>query len=346
MTILSGRSNPSIAAQWQKRMVQQPLLPLIPPFWANNGHLQTLLGHLLPSEKPQINGESVEVDLSDGDRLCGSYIPGSKPTLVYFFHGLGGSTQADYMQRGVGVCLRRGFHVLSMNHRGCGQGRGLARHPYHSGRGEDLSDVFRYGRRRFPHMRHLGVGFSLSGNALLLLLSGKRGEVLPDGAIAINAPINLGSAAQFMHQGLNRIYETRFVIKCRRSVKERKEDQLLTVPCTIPPWISLREVDQRYTAPAGGFRDPQDYYDRCSTFELLDRIAIPTAILTSVDDPFVPVIDYQKANYSPSVFHHIEASGGHMGYLTRQKHPLFGNRWLDYALDHFLGHLAGLAATQ
>lgn len=337
--------NALLAHHWQELMRASPLVSLEPTFWANGSHLQTLLGHLMPSETRNPKGESVTVTLADGDQLQGTYYCGSKPVLVYFFHGLGGSTQADYMKRGVDLSLAKGFHVLAMNHRGCGLGRGLAKHPYHSGRGEDLSDVIAYGRKRFPNLKHLCVGFSLSGNALLLLLSGKRGTVQPDGAIAVNAPIHLGHAAEWIHKGLNRIYEVRFVIKCARSVKQRQEDGLLTVPCSLPPWISLQEVDHRYTAPAGGFKDPQDYYTRCSTYQLLDRIRIPTAVLTAADDPFVPVADYQQASLSPMVFCHIEPKGGHMGYLSKRNVGTFGKRWLDYALNHFLTQLTKLLAN-
>lgn len=322
---------------WLSFVNRKALPALETPFWAPGGHPQTLLGHLLSSNKPTVQGESITLELPDGDQLAGTYYAGTKPYLVYFFHGLGGTTVADYMQRALGLSLHRGYHVLMMNHRGCGSGRGLARHPYHSGRGEDLAQVFAYGRQRFPQFKHLAVGFSLSGNALLLLLSGQRGgDLRPDGAIAVNAPINLGKTSHLMRRGLNLIYQARFVIKCARSLKERKADGLLTVDCQLPAWISLEEVDRRYTAPAGGFRDPQDYYQTCSTYTHLHRIQTPTVLLTAEDDPFVPGIDYREAQLSPMVFRHIEKTGGHMGYLSKEKHPVFGRRWLDLALDHYL----------
>lgn len=328
------------AKAWQQHVCNQHLVRIKPPFWAPGGHSQTLLGHLLPSKKPTAEGEVIEVDLGDGDRLRGFYHAGTKPVLVYLFHGLGGSTGADYMRRTLGVCLNLGFSAICMNHRGAGIGRGLASQPYHSGRGEDLSAVFAYGRARFPDKCHLAVGFSLSGNALLLLLSGKRGDVLPDGAIAVNAPIDLGKASEMMKCGMNRIYETRFVIKCRKAIREKLTDGLLKTPYRIPPWIHLEDVDRIYTAPEGGFKDPQDYYSRCSTKNLLDRINIPSVLLTAADDPFVPSEDYRAAAISPMVHLRIEDTGGHMGYLTAEKHPVYGHRWMDDALETYLRTLS------
>jgi hypothetical protein len=40
----------------------------------------------------------------------------------------------------------------------------------------------------FLGKKHLVIGFSLSGNALLVLASGDRGSTLPDAVISVNAP--------------------------------------------------------------------------------------------------------------------------------------------------------------
>jgi predicted alpha/beta-fold hydrolase len=59
-----------------------------------------------------------------------------------------------------------------------------------------------------------------------------------------------------------------------------------------------------------------------------------------MDDPFAPAGDVLKCALSPAVHLHAEATGGHMGYLSRN---LKDYRWLDYALEHYVGALAGLA---
>lgn len=148
------------------------LLPCVAPVWAATGHLQTVLGHLLPSPRLASMGERVEVRLPDGDRLVGFYLAGRSGTAVSLFHGLTGNTDADYFHRTAHLCLQQGHSVFMFNHRGCGEGAGLATRPYHSGRAEDLSAAVEFARAKLPSHRHLAIGFSLSGNALLLLLSG------------------------------------------------------------------------------------------------------------------------------------------------------------------------------
>jgi len=322
---------------WKQRMARMELAPCRQPFWARGGHPQTIIAHLLPSPSPQITGQQHIIPLPDGDQLTASYYVGhSDEVMLYLFHGLGGHIDSDYIRRMTRIGLERGYHVMAVNHRGCGSGDGLAVHPYHSGRAEDLSAVIQYGRDKHPQKRHIAIGFSLSGNALLLLQAGYRGQVQPDLGISVNAPIRLDKAALAIKTGLNRIYDLRFVRKCQKAVRDRYEKGLIQTQYKFPIFNTLYGFDQIYTAPAGGFKDRYHYYDSCSAAPYLEKIKSPTVVLTSRDDPMVDVKNYETAKYAPDVWLHIEKHGGHMGYLTNEQTPLGGNRWLDYALDGFI----------
>jgi predicted alpha/beta-fold hydrolase len=315
------------------------LVPCLPPLWARDGHSQTLLGHFLPAPTFSPRGERVEIPVSDGDVLVGRYFAGETDVVAYLFHGLGGNAYVDYMQRTADVCRRLGYHVYAINHRGCGEGAGLARYPYHSGRAEDLSAVISLGRRRHPRMRHAAVGFSLSGNALLLLLSGARGETLPDCAVAVNAPIDLGSCAVRLQKGFNRVYDFRFVAVCREAIRSRRRAGLVRERYAIPLFATLQQFDDIYTAPVSGFRNREHYYESCSTKHRLTSIRTPTVIITAKDDPFIGYDDYASAALGSSVHLHAENVGGHLGYLSAENTPMGNRRWLDYALSEYLVRL-------
>jgi len=323
-----------------KNLLTPPkLAPCRAPVWAKTGHLQTMLGHLLPSTTIPIPSRKVEVPLPDGDLLIAEMLPGESSLVVYLFHGLGGHSQADYMQRTARLVQRQGHTVLMVNHRGCGAGEGLATGPYHSGRAEDVSEVLKVGKRLFPDRKHLAIGFSLGGNALLLLLTGERGTTLPDAAIAVNAPINLARCADLISQGWNRVYDIRFVKLCREAAHSRFKSGRIKEKISIPTWGTLKDVDDRFIVKLGGFSDRHDYYRTCSTHKLLTKISTPTFLLTAKDDPFVHFKDYVAAKLSPSVHLEIQDRGGHMGYLTRAIPNFKGVRWLDYALDAYIQHI-------
>ena len=334
-------------AAWKQQLTERKPAPMRPPIWARGGHAQTLLGHFLPSRGPASEGEPVAIDLDHGDKLIAHYYPPrDSSALVYLFHGLGGSTRSDYMARMTRLAVDHGYGVLAVNHRGCGTGRWLAAKPYHSGRAEDLAAAIGFGRRLHPECLHLAVGFSLSGNAMLLLAAGVRGDVLPDLAISVNAPIQLGKSVLDIKRGISRLYDLRFLQKCRRAVRDRVNKGLIPDHFRIPPWCTLHDFDNIYTAPEGGFRDREDYYETCSAQPYLSQIQVPTVAIICGDDPMIDLQAYLEVDRSDFVWLHQEKHGGHMGYLSGVKTPLGDRRWLDYLLDHYIASFLAQVARQ
>ncbi|MFT7668871.1 MAG: putative alpha/beta-fold hydrolase [Planctomycetota bacterium] len=333
---------PSFTAK--EREVTPYLHPCRPPFWARGGHSQTILAHLWPTGAAPLNERSPGTEVhdipvgNDGDRLRTFYSKGTSGVLVAIFHGLSGDSNADYVRLTIAAARGLGHSVLAVNHRGCGAGRGLARGLYHSGRADDLGAVLEWARTSLSETKQLAVGFSLSGNALLLLLSGSYGT-RPDAGIAINPPIDLEKCSDRLSSQANKIYDKRFVRRCLRAVRERMEDGLIEAGYELPRVQSLRDFDERITAPFAGFQDAEDYYRRCSTFRQLDQINVPTVILSSADDPFVGLGDLQDATLSPSIHLHIEQSGGHVGYLERGRFTIAARHWLGGALTHYLSEI-------
>lgn len=307
-----------------------------PALWARSGHSQTIWGHLIPSKAKLSGGQKFEVKLPDGDRLVGTHYEGTSSQVLHVFHGLAGTANADYMLRTARVALARGHSVTLVNHRGCGEGVGLASRPYHSGRGDDVSSVIEWARKQWPKKRQLALGYSLGGNSLLNLLTGLRGTEQPDAAISVNAPIDLQAVATCIGQGFNRVYDYRFVKMLKQDIADKQARGLLDRDLKLPPFLSLKRFDELYTGPVGGFGTGASYYEQCSTHRHLDKIRVPTVILTAEDDPFVPYASYRDAKVSSTVTMHAEKHGGHMGYLSRRPTPLGTRRWLDYAVDEAL----------
>lgn len=327
-------------------MQRLELTPCEAPFWADSGHGQTLWGHFLKSPELENLGQKFEVDLPDGDRLFCYVTPGTSQIVVSLFHGLSGDVTADYMQRTALVCQKLGHTVVLVNHRGAGEGAPYARHPYHSGCGEDVSRVIEKLRAMYPGKKQISVGYSLSGNILLCLLGGFRGQSKPDGAITVNAPINLKTGSQLLKSGLNRFYDMRFVLRLRKAIEDKYRYGLIPQKVEIPPWATLWEMDQIYTAVEAGFQSREEYYERCSSIHYLPQIQTPTYVLTAYDDPFVSVRDYMEAPFSKTTQVHIEGRGGHMGYLAKSPTPLGTIRWMDYYLYEALKALENTLLEQ
>ncbi len=313
-------------------MIDLNLIPCEAPLWAYGGHLQTILGFALRSSPVTLSCKEEIITLPDNDQLLMLVNEGTSNYIIYLFHGLTGDASASYMERVAKIFIELGHSVCRVNHRDCGKGAGLAIHPYHSGRGEDISEVIQWGKKKYPRKSHIAIGFSLSGNALLTLLTGIRGNVLPDYAICVNAPIHLSATVEKLQRGINKLYDFYFVQKLKKTITEKQLRNNSIQQLDMPFSSTLGYLDDLYTAPASGFKNAQHYYQTCSTYSHLKNIDIPTILLTSEDDPFVPSDIYKKAILSSSTKLHIEKTGGHMGYLSRKKTSLGNYRWLDYAL--------------
>ena len=80
---------------------------------------------------------------------------------------------------------------------------------------------------------------------------------------------------------------------------------------------TVREFDEVYTAPYFGFRSADDYYHRASSLRIIDRIAVPTLVITAEDDPFVPSQPFHdpKIVGNPHIDLRVCEHGGHCGFV-------------------------------
>jgi predicted alpha/beta-fold hydrolase len=274
-----------------------------------------------------------EVALEDGERLVVHTLAGTSGVRVHLFHGLASDADSDTMRRTADVLARRGHSVWAANHRGCGAGRGLAARPYHSGSSADLAAVLAASRAEAPELAHVALGFSLSGNALLLMAAEQRAPWLR-GLVSVNPPVDLARSSVDIHRGPCRLYELRFLWRLRRAIAERERDGLARRAYRIPLFASLRQFDDLYTAPEGGFASADDYYERCSAGPRLGEITTPGVILTAAADPFVDPGVYRGLALPANLLLHVEAFGGHVAYLER--YGAGARHWLDGALAHYV----------
>jgi len=151
--------------------VQLDLPPFVPILKIETAHSQTLLGHLIKSKNFTEHGRQMFLTLPDGDQMSLKIFENKsaikKNKVVTLFHGLAGDHTSDYIQRSAKLAFELGYSVVTVDHRGAGLAEGLAKKPYHSGRGEDASEVSLKLREIFPTCKQVFIGFSLRCSVVL-----------------------------------------------------------------------------------------------------------------------------------------------------------------------------------
>lgn len=328
-------------------------MPFEPHPWLQNGHLQTIAGNFFPRPAFRLptTTEVVEVDAADNSRvLCHCHWqpePARNERLTaVLVHGLEGSSDSRYMRGIATLAFAAGMNVIRMNMRNCGGGDALTPTLYHSGRSSDVGAVVTYFADRFALQQVALVGYSMGGN-LVLKLAGEWGAQQPLTAVATVCPvIDLAASADALHEPANRVYEWRFLRGLMRRMRRKAElfPRIYKFD-NIGPIRSIREFDQKIVAPHCGFRDADDYYYRAASARVVDKIAIPTLILSAADDPFIRLTAETRSRLVAN--HHIQfvetRRGGHCAFLARQRDGL---HWAEETVVRYLTTIAkDLAST-
>jgi predicted alpha/beta-fold hydrolase len=108
---------------------------------------------------------------------------------------------------------------------------------------------------------------------------------------------------------------------------------------------SLRDFDDRVTAPVHGFAGAEDYYSRCSSGQFLHAIRIPTLLLSARDDPFLPREVLRRieaaAENNPALSTDFVERGGHVGFVCG-RNPMRPIYYAEERVCSFLVDASGL----
>jgi len=260
----------------------------------------------------------------------------ARATLV-LVHGLGGSADAPYVLGAARLAYRAGANVVRLNQRNCGGTEHLTPTLYHSGMSGDLAAVVRELAERDGLSCILVAGFSMGGN-LALKMAGEMGDAAPRalrGVCAVSPALDLAEITENLERPSNRPYQWTFVRGLRRLV-ERKAELYPRLYDTsgLERLRTVRDFDELYTAPHGGFEDADDYYERASALGFVARVRVPTLVIQARDDPLVPFAPLGRAGVpaNPSVVAAAPPHGGHVAFVSARKEERF---WAEERLAEF-----------
>ncbi|BAW80297.1 alpha/beta hydrolase fold protein [Candidatus Nitrosoglobus terrae] len=318
-----------------------------PAWWLPNPHAQTLWGaRFRPLPSVRILWERLE--LLDGDFLDLVWSgQGNKGPIIIILHGLEGSYRSRYASGILKAIAQRGWRGVLLHFRSCSGEPNRLDRSYHSGDTGDLQTVLKILHRREPDTPLAAIGYSLGGNVLFKWLGNQGKQTGLIAAVGVSVPFDLSRASWRLEQGFSQIYQWSLIKSLQRSLKRkfRHRDCPFNLN-TLKKTKTFKQFDDLVTAPLHGFIDANDYWQRSSCRQFLSNIQVPTLILHSTDDPFLPKDAIPLASeLSPTTQLELSTAGGHVGFISGHW-PWQPEYWLEQRIITFFNqHLGTKLAT-
>ncbi len=253
------------------------------------------------------------------------------PTVLTV-HGLEGSADAGYVLGTADKAFAAGFNVLRFNVRGCGGTLHLSPTLYHSGLTTDLHCVTQELIEADGLPELFVIGFSMGGNQSLKF-AGELGDNAPEqlrGICAVSPPIDLEACSRAIARRENWIYEIRFLLSLRRTMREK--DKLFPGAFDLNRLAGVKHLWDWDDAmqPYNGFSDAMDYYNHASSLPFIQSIRVPTLLIHSKDDPFIPFDPFADSRITSNPMVRLLATehGGHVAFCG-QRQPDEDRAWAE-----------------
>ena len=293
-----------------------------PDILFRNGHLNTIITNLFRKVN-DLNYDRKRIYTPDNDFLDLDFSKVDSDVLVIVLHGLEGSSKSLYIKGVIKAFNKTGWDAVAVNLRSCSGEPNLLFSSYHSGKTDDVDIVLDYISANCHYKKILMMGFSLGGNIVLKYAGEKAQNVAPiiKGFAGVSVPCDLTSASENLGKISNRIYLLRFLKTLKKKVRQKKDkfpQSTLTI-AAIENIKNFLDFDNLYTAPAHGFDDAFDYWEKCSCKKFLNTICIPSYLINALDDPFLTnsCFPFEEANKNSNFYFEAPKYGGHVGFKEK-----------------------------
>lgn len=301
----------------------------LPSPWLRNRHVQSVLASsrlrriAAGRRASQMRMRAVEVmlDCGDGVRLQGFHtaqqvLPQTRG-LVVLLHGWEGTAESSYLLHTGARLLDDGYDVFRLNFRDHGATHHLNEGLFHSCMIDEVVGAVADVARRFPTPALFVAGYSLGGNfALRVALRAPAAGIALRHAVAVCPVVSPAAGLQAI-ESAPWFYQKYFMLKWGGSLRRKQAlypHRFAFTPAELR--ADLRRLTELLVLRHTDFGTLENYLDGYSIAgPRLSALQVPVSILTSADDPIIPVADFHDLDLPPHARLDIAPFGGHCGFI-------------------------------
>jgi predicted alpha/beta-fold hydrolase len=325
-----------------------------PPFWLRNRHIQSVLPSL-PIRRRLIHKrsapmraacEEVLLDCGDGVRLQSFHSRPSKigqrsnGRVAVLLHGWEGSADSLYIVSLATALFERGFDVVRLNLRDHGTTHHLNQDLFHSCRLPEVIGALRAVQGMYPHTALSLAGFSLGGNFMLRAAAkATESDLRIDRVVALSPVLEPAETMLALEKGWA-TYHRYFVRKWGRSLLKKQAAWPKHFDIAdLTRGHGLRHMTAELVRRFTDYPDLDAYLNGYAiTGDVLATLRVPALIITSLDDPIIPVAALDRVAKPDSLRVVVLPHGGHCGFVE----TLFQPSWAEAQM---VGELCGNSAA-
>jgi predicted alpha/beta-fold hydrolase len=322
-------------------MFEHTMKPFAPKGVFRNRHIQSIAASFKirrPAVKKKARAmleQSREtiLDCGNGVRLQGFH---SKQTsvsrgLVILIHGWEGSSDSLYILSAGSHLYNLCFDIFRLNMRDHGTSHYLNKELFHSCRLDEVLAAVKVIQKDFANGGKVFLcGFSLGGN-FALRIGAKASEHGLDlqHIVAVCPLIHPPATMNALENGFF-IYKKYFIRKWKKS--------LLVKQALFPDTYNFkdRSIFKSLTHMTAYFVENYTEYPNLDTYlngysitgDVLRHLTIPTSIISTRDDPVIPIEGLDTIAKSPSLSVTVTPFGGHCGFVPGPRMRSWVDKWL------------------
>jgi predicted alpha/beta-fold hydrolase len=264
--------------------------------------------------------QHVILETRKGVRLLGSYSPqkhSKRKGLVLLIHGWEGSIDSTYMINTGHFIYRNGYEVFRLNLRDHGKSHHLNKGLFFSTLLDEVFDAARQVGEMAHNIPVFLAGFSLGGNFVLRIVKKVQKHRIKNfrHAVCISPVLNPDKATEKIDNAP--LIQRYFLKKWRTSLI--KKQRLFPSEYNFADILdlrSIREITEKLLPRHTDFKNATEYFQKYSLLnDTLKDLLIPTTIITSEDDPIIPVKDFYFLTTNQTTNIVIHRYGGHNGFI-------------------------------